>query len=62
MTEFLDIERAPRQTLIAHQSTRLAALIHGLPERNQFYTKKLKAAALDTQQLHFPQDLSLIHI
>ena len=60
MTEFLDIERAPRQTLIAHQSTRLAALIHGLPERNQFYTKKLKAAALDTQQLHFPQDLSAL--
>ncbi len=60
MTEFLDIENAPRKTLVAHQSTRLAALIADLPRRNQFYTKKLKTAGIDTQQLKFPNDLSVI--
>ena len=60
MTEFPDIEHASRETLIAHQSTRLTSLIRGLPGRNQFYTQKLADANVNAKQLTFPNELSVL--
>ena len=62
MTEFpdIEIEHASRETLIAHQSTRLTSLIRGLPGRNQFYTQKLADANVNAKQLTFPNELSVL--
>ena len=62
MTEFpdIEIEHASRETLIAHQSTRLTSLIRGLPGRNKFYTQKLEDANVNAKQLTFPDELSLL--
>src|SRR3989304_3238841 len=55
-----DIERADRQTLIAHQGRRLQELLGAIHGRNGFYTRKHDGAGLgrrDLGALRFPDDL-----
>ncbi|OFW32581.1 MAG: hypothetical protein A3G76_09820 [Acidobacteria bacterium RIFCSPLOWO2_12_FULL_65_11] len=55
-----DIERADRQTLIAHQGRRLQELLGAIHGRNGFYTRKLDGAGLgrrDLGALRFPDAL-----